>query len=567
MKSVKGKILMGFAFVLAILIGMATNSYLTINTLSKDVDRITSNDMAFLELANSMSFSVANRAKVARDYILFNREELKQKFIIETEAAIATEKIIIEKINSGRISEEIQSAVKEADEKTNKWRTLVTDEIIPLYDSGDTQGAIRLMEEKCLPYSEEAIQAWVKVVEIQNELTKAQTEQVKSSALRSEGVIIITSALAIVIAVGVAFFIATHISKAISLVVNRLEAIAKGDLRGELLETKSQDEIGRLIHASNTMVTNLKALMVRVAETASLVAASSQQLTASAEESASSSEQVTTSIQDIAQGAETASHSAKDSVRAMAEMSLGVQRIAKSSSDVAQESQNTTNQANEGNYFIQKAVSQMQSIQTSVGTTSSLVTSLGERSDEIGQIVEVITGIANQTNLLALNAAIEAARAGEQGRGFAVVADEVRKLAEQSKGSTDRIAMLISQIQLDTNISIDSMAQGMKEVEVGTNVINEAGLAFGRILESITLVSEKVEEVSASAEQMAASAQQLNATVDSLAEIAENTSLNTQSVAAASEEQLATMQEVTASVTSLSCLATDLQEELNKFRF
>ena len=151
MKSVKGKILVSFAVVLVILVGMAIYSYMTIRSISNEVNEITSNDMKFLESSNSMTFSVANRAKIARDYILFNREEFKEQFLAETQAAIEIEKILHDAVKSGQISKEIETALEDADEKTIKWRKLVTDEIIPLYDSGDREGAIKLMEEECLP--------------------------------------------------------------------------------------------------------------------------------------------------------------------------------------------------------------------------------------------------------------------------------------------------------------------------------------------------------------------------------------------------------------------------------
>lgn len=567
MKSVKGKILVSFAVVLVILVGMATYSYMTIRSISNEVNGITSNDMKFLESSNSMTFSVANRAKIARDYILFNREEFKEQFLAETQAAIEIERILLDAVESGQISKEIEAALEDADEKTIKWRKLVTDEIIPLYDSGDREGAIKLMEDECLPYSQAAIEAWVKVVEIQNNITNSQAEEVISSAAASKTILIITSLLAIVLAIAVALYNARNISNGIKGVVERLEAIAKGDLRGEPLKTKSNDEIGRLAIASNVMIADLKTLMSRVAETSSRVAKSSDQFTSSAEQSSTVGGQVTKSIQDIAYGSETASQRVKDSVLAVGEMSVEVQRIAESSADVSQESQNTTNQANEGNTLIQKAMQQMHSIQTSVKTTSKLVTNLGDRSKEIGQIVEVITGIADQTNLLALNASIEAARAGEHGRGFAVVAGEVSKLAEQSKKSADQIAILISHIQRDTNEAVVSMNQGTGEVEAGTVVITEAGQAFGRILSSINLVSRKIVEVSTSAKQMSGTAQQVNASVNSLAEIAQKTSANAQNVAGASEEQLATMHEIATSAASLNRLSEELQEELKKFIF
>ncbi|WP_170289309.1 methyl-accepting chemotaxis protein [Metabacillus lacus] len=567
MNSLKGKILTGFAIILTILITISSYNYFAMNSLSNQVEEITDNDMVFLEDINSISFSVANRAKIARDYILFNREEFKVQFLEETEKAIQTEENLFKAINEGVISGGLAASIKEADEKTIRWRKLVTDQIIPLYDSGDQEGAVQLMAEKCLPYSQEAIDAWVKVVDIQNEITKTQAENAVSTASQAKIFTAVGLIAAVVISIAVALYIANKISRAISLVVQRLEIIANGDLRGELLETKSEDEVGRLIKASNSMVQNLKALLSRVAETSNQLAVSSQQFTASAQQSSSSAMQVTTSVQEIAKGAEYSAVSAMESVSAMDSMSKEVQRIAHSSSDVSQESQSSNQQAVEGRALIQKAVTQMHSIEVSVGTTADLISELGVRSNEIGQIVEVITGIASQTNLLALNAAIEAARAGEQGLGFAVVADEVRKLAEQSKNSADQIAQLINEIQQDTHAAIASMDSGTKEVNIGTNVINEAGQAFGKIQESIKLVSEKIDEVSTSTEQMAASAQQVNATIVSLADIAHNTSENSQNVAAASEEQLATMQQVSASVNALSSLSDELQNELSKFKF
>ncbi len=567
MKSVKGKILVSFSVVLAILVGMAAYSYMTIRSISNEVNEVTSNDMKFLESANSMTFSVANRAKIARDYILFNREEFKEQFSAETQAAIEKESILQEAVESGRISKEIETALEDADEKTIKWRKLVTEEIIPLYDSGDQEAAIKLMEEECLPYSQAAIEAWVKVVEIQNSITNSRTDEVLSSAAVSKAVLIISSLIAIILAVMIALYNARNISNGIKIVVERLEAIAKGDLRGELLKSKSKDEIGRLATASNTMIADLNTLMIRVAKTSERVANSSEQFTVSAEQSSFRTAQVTESIQNIAYGSEIASQKVEDSVLAVGEMTLEVQRIAESSVDVSQESQNTKNQANEGNALIQKAIHQMQSIQNSVRTTSKLVMNLEERSTEIGQIVDVITGIADQTNLLALNASIEAARAGEHGRGFAVVAGEVSKLAEQSKKSAEQIAGLIHHIQSDTNEAVHAMNQGTGEAEAGTRVISEAGQAFGRILASINLVSEKMIEVSSSAKQMAGTAQQVDDSITSLTDIAQKTSANAQNVAGVSKEQLASIHEIANSAASLNRLSEELQTELKKFIF
>ncbi|SHR52428.1 H3 [Mycobacteroides abscessus subsp. abscessus] len=566
MRSIKGKMLLSFGLILAILVVIASYSYYSIYSISKDVKTITENDMKFLEAANSMSFSVANRAKIARDYILFNKSEFKEKFLADTELAKETEQMILTAIKEGRISKEIESDLIDADEKTSKWRKLVTDEIIPLYDSGDVEGAIDLMEEKCLPYSQEAIDAWVRVVDLQNQITVTQAENVESLANSSERLITFGSLIAIVIAIMIGLYNATVIANHITLVVKRLEKIANGDLRGDHLQTKSKDELGRLIRASNIMVDQLKSLIKKVSETSNQVAAASQEFKASAEQTSSSAEQITFSIQGIASGAETSSVSAHETVLTMDDMAQNMVSIAQASNQAAKESQDSTQRAKEGNELVLQAIQQMDSIQQSVGHTSNLVHTLGESSKEIGQIVGVITGIADQTNLLALNAAIEAARAGDHGRGFAVVADEVRLLAEQSKTSADQIAQLIHQIQFHTTTAVESMANGLQEVEVGTKVIHETGENFKRIFDSVQRVTNRISEVSTSAEKMAKTTENITNNVQSLATIAQNTSSNSQNVAAASEQQLATMQEIAASALTLNHFAEELQEELKKFQ-
>jgi len=190
---------------------------------------------------------------------------------------------------------------------------------------------------------------------------------------------------------------------------------------------------------------------------------------------------------------------------------------------------------------------QMGRISGTVESTSSIIKQLGERSKQIGDIVTAITDISSQTNLLALNAAIEAARAGEHGKGFAVVADEVRKLAEQSQDSAAKIKELIERTQEDTKQSIQSMMNVVHEVQAGTLDVNEAGVAFKKILEAEILVAEQIHEVSAISEQMSANSQEVSASVQEVQAIATQSSEGAQTIVTASREQLASMEEISES--------------------
>lgn len=210
-------------------------------------------------------------------------------------------------------------------------------------------------------------------------------------------------------------------------------------------------------------------------------------------------------------------------------------------------------------------MSQMQLIHSTVNEIAGIVKRLGDSSQEIGQIVQVITDIAQQTNLLSLNAAIEAARAGEQGRGFAVVADEVRKLAEESAKSAQQIEQLITTIQTESHTAVLSMEKGTKEVALGIEVVNEAGSSFVQISESVAQVASKIQEVQAYSQQMTASTEQAVYLIEQISKVAENSADGTQNVSAATEEQLAAVEQVSSSAESLARVAEKLQDQVRKF--
>jgi len=207
----------------------------------------------------------------------------------------------------------------------------------------------------------------------------------------------------------------------------------------------------------------------------------------------------------------------------------------------------------------------MMSIEKTVTGSAEVVKNLGERSREIGQIVDTISGIAEQTNLLALNAAIEAARAGEQGRGFAVVADEVRKLAEQSQKASKQIALLINEIQLETQNAVISMDEGTHQVKLGTEVAQSAGHAFIEITTLVDQVSSMVGEISEEFQQMAIGSQKIVTSVTDIYETSRAITGQTQTVSAATQEQSASVEEIASSSQVLATMADELQQSLKKF--
>nr|WP_275581922.1 methyl-accepting chemotaxis protein [Brevibacillus fulvus] len=240
--------------------------------------------------------------------------------------------------------------------------------------------------------------------------------------------------------------------------------------------------------------------------------------------------------------------------------------IAKNAEDVTDIAKRAVQRATSGGESVKTVVTQMNTINQTVLESAAVVKVLGDRSQEISQIIEVITGIAAQTNLLALNAAIEAARAGEHGRGFAVVADEVRKLAEQSSASAERISQLISLIQEEIIQTVSAMDTATAEVANGMVTVQAVGETFKHIHENINEVTQEITEVTEAIVKASAGSEQLGELMNHVAAIANESAAGTQTVSAATEEQLASMEEITASAHSLAKRAEELLSLINQFK-
>ncbi|WP_338001004.1 methyl-accepting chemotaxis protein [Neobacillus terrae] len=369
----------------------------------------------------------------------------------------------------------------------------------------------------------------------------------------------------IIISVLIILWFTSRLKKRLEAISSALENAGKGDFTTVVMDDAG-DELSDLSESYNNMRDNLSNMIKIILETSEQVAASSEELTAGAEQTSKATEQITEAIQQIASGSDTQTQSIEESSKALEELTLGIANIAESSATIAENGTQTSQRAKQGEKFVQETADQMNMIHSTVNDTGNIIMLLNERSKQIGDFSKLITEIANQTNLLALNAAIEAARAGEHGKGFAVVADEVRKLAEQSQDSSSQISELIKHIQNDMDRSNDSMDMVKKEVQNGLGIVSKTQDSFEEILNSMNEMGEQIDGMAATAQQMSASTQEVSATVAGVTSISKESSMHSQNVAASAEEQLASMEEISASAYNLSKMAEDLQDTVSKFR-
>ena len=342
--------------------------------------------------------------------------------------------------------------------------------------------------------------------------------------------------------------------------------IAKGDLRGADLPVTGNDEIAVLAQTVNTMKGSLHQLMNNVSNSAEQVAASSEELTASSSQTAESVKQVAESVVRMAEGAEQQSETLEEMNGQAANLGGKMNTLHQSSQNMKQVANDSQQGAEAGRSSVEQAISQIQTMARQMQESSRVVATLGERSQEIGKIVDTISDIAGQTNLLALNAAIEAARAGEAGRGFSVVAEEVRKLAEQSAGAANSIAQLVGSIQRDTADAVAAMKKGNEEVQAGAQTVHATGEVFAHIEELVNTLYHHIEASLHDLEDTEQSSRAIQAAIGATQQISKTTAGEAQAVSASTEEQAATMHEMSEASRALAELAQSLQNEVTKFK-
>ncbi|HWR45898.1 methyl-accepting chemotaxis protein [Sporomusa sp.] len=456
-----------------------------------------------------------------------------------------------------------RSKLDDLEKELTEYRKARQD-IIKLATSGRQDDAVALYTQS-IPLFQKATELRRELIDYNKSLAEESNVQGINEASQVETVVLVVTVCTLMLACTCGWLIVRLIARPLNLLMIKVREVAEGNL-AQRVNINSRDEIGQLGTAFNSMTEKLCRLIGQVIGTTEQVAASSQQLTASAEQSALAANQVASSITDVAQASQGQFQSLNQTRSSVGNISSMIRHIASNANAVAIDTDKAAYAAHGGNKAVGTAISQMERIEKSVEESAQVVTTLGARSEEIGQIVSAISNIASQTNLLALNAAIEAARAGEQGRGFAVVADEVRKLAEQSQAAAKQIAALIGEIRQDINKAVIAMSEGTKEVKIGTQVVHTSGKTFQDIVGLIENVSNQVKAISTDIQVISESSSQIVTAVQEVEETGKDILGQTQTVSAATEEQSAAMEEIASASQALSKMAEELSVATRKFR-
>lgn len=326
------------------------------------------------------------------------------------------------------------------------------------------------------------------------------------------------------------------------------------------------DEIGILAGECNNLIASLGNIAGNVRRSSESVTNAATQLSASSEEINSSSMEISSSVQQIAHGAELQSRKVEETSASIEAMTTTVGEVARRAEEASKTSEEAAKAAVLGETATAEAIHKIAEIRQAIETLATSVEVLGRRSEEIGNIVDVITSIADQTNLLSLNAAIEAARAGESGRGFSVVAEEVRKLAEGSGKAAQQIGELIKDVQTETAKALKYMQIGTTEVATGTEVVGRTGDALRQITEAVTRTATLAEEIAAAMSGQAQRTVEVDRAMHDIAAVVEENAASAEETAAAAEQQTACMQEISSSAQELAEMARRLEESVHMFQ-
>lgn len=439
------------------------------------------------------------------------------------------------------------------------------DEVIRLALEGQEDEAYKLFREIVQDARLDLITALTNLADIKMKQTEEISNKNVAAAEKTAKTIIIISIIGIVLLITIGLMIASSLIRPINQLNSLLGRVRGGDftVKGTY---ESKDELGQLTNAFNDTIDTLNGALNNVRTAAGELEDSANELSANVNQSTTSSQHIVSSIQEISSGAEQTKYELENNNQYLQNIQHGLQQIETTMGLLHQLATNSASSSSEGAEIVRINVDQMQQIKQSIEQSNAVILNLAEQVNSVDEILNVINAISGQTNLLALNAAIEAARAGEHGKGFAVVADEVRKLAEQSLESTKSISTILATIKEDTTQSVKIMEVVMNNTDEGILATENTAQKFAEILESSVEVTPQIDALTQTMDVLNNSFAQFLENGEKITTIAVNNAENSELVTAATEQQFHAMDEMNSTAHSLSEVATQLNAITQQFK-
>lgn len=558
-KSIRVKLLAGYFIVITLIAILGINSYVTTKEINDNTQDIIEQDIVVLESGEEFKFLISQRIAVARAYLMTGDVAFKDMFTQFTEESDIAKAEILAVDDS-----EVITAFFEANDQ---WAEMMESEVLTAYQAGNTEQARLTMMNDADPIVREQIESVSTMIDQKVQTIEKNGNEIIARGEKSLMVVVGLSVTAVIVSVAVAFVLSNEISSKIKIIKERMGLIADGSLNIEPIEISGRDELAELSVATNTMHEQLTAIVVNILDSSEQLAGHSEELTQSANEVKIGSEQVALTMQELATGSEAQASNASALANVMETFNEEFKIVSKNSLRVADASRKVINQSNESEQLMDLSSQQMEKIETIMKEAVNKMQSLEFQTQEITTLVRLIQNIADQTNLLALNAAIEAARAGEHGRGFAVVADEVRKLSEQVAVSVKDITGFVGKIQNESRDVSVSLEQGYTEVKAGaeqiqrtTDVLNEMESSLNSMIQNILLVSDKMSSLTESTASMSVA-------IEEIASISQESAAGVEETSAASQQINSSMEEVSINSEQISGLAEMLHAIVSHFKF